>query len=286
MGCAQWETTERSGINATGIDVKHSSLSSSSRWGQDRALSDRAKTKRQLLEELQVVRRQLADLEGIDAARDQAVDTLRRFEKVVETMQLGVTITDLDGTILYTNPADAQLHGYEQDELAGKDVGVFAPKGRRRPLTLEELNAMSSWSRESVNARKDGTTFPAQLMSDVVRDGEGVPIAVVTTCEDITIRKSAEEILQERLRKSQQIAVLTRENRELRARLTKSMRTYVIRFAIFALLATVSAAIGAMIGGTPERLQRPIPIPLNPSDTVIPPLDSAALELIPSMSTR
>jgi hypothetical protein len=47
------------------------------------------------------------------------------------------------------------------------------------------------------------------------------------------------EMLQERLRKSQQIAKLTRENRELRDRLTKSLRTYVIRFALFALLAAV-----------------------------------------------
>ncbi|MDH3458881.1 MAG: PAS domain S-box protein, partial [Gemmatimonadota bacterium] len=51
---------------------------------------------------------------------------LRRLEKAVETTQLGVTVTDIEGKILYTNPAEAAMHGWSVDELLGRDVRVFA----------------------------------------------------------------------------------------------------------------------------------------------------------------
>jgi PAS domain-containing protein len=35
-----------------------------------------------------------------------------RLEQAVGTMQLGVTITDVSGHILYTNAAEASMHGY------------------------------------------------------------------------------------------------------------------------------------------------------------------------------
>ena len=45
---------------------------------------------------------------------------LLQLEKAVETMQVGVTITDLEGRIVYVNPAEAAMHGYEAEELLGK----------------------------------------------------------------------------------------------------------------------------------------------------------------------
>lgn len=124
-------------------------------------------------------------------------NAFRRLEKALDTMQLGVTVTDLDGRIVYTNPADAAMHGWSAEELVGKDVRVLGPDDRARRLAPEEIAAMGTWRRESVNVRRDGSTFPVQLMSDVVRDPDGEAIGVVTTCEDITTRKKAERALRE-----------------------------------------------------------------------------------------
>ena len=104
------------------------------------------------------------------------------LEKAVETMQLGVTVTDTGGRILYTNPADAR---------------IFAPGGSAKPLGLRGLGRMKSWRREAINVRKDGSSFRCHLMSDVVRDRDGKIVGVVTTCEDITQRKAAEVALRE-----------------------------------------------------------------------------------------
>jgi diguanylate cyclase (GGDEF)-like protein/PAS domain S-box-containing protein len=133
-----------------------------------------------------------------DITMPRRVDiAFRRLEKAVENMQLGVTVTDLVGRIVYVNPADAAMHGYPVEALIGSDVRVFAAPGTARRMTAEQIQQIKTWRRETVNVRRDGTLFPVHLMSDVVRDADGEPLGVVTTCEDITQRKMAERALWE-----------------------------------------------------------------------------------------
>ncbi len=122
-------------------------------------------------------------------------ETLLQLKKAVETMQIGVTITDINGRIIYSNPADARMHGYTREELTGSHSHVFAPSESRRSLKWEQVKSMSSWRRESANVRRDGSLFPVHLWSDAVVDDDGEPIGIVTICEDITDRKMAEAAL-------------------------------------------------------------------------------------------
>ena len=135
---------------------------------------------------------------GIDrdiSKRKRTEEKLRSLQMAVETMQIGVTITDLNGSIIYTNPAEAMMHGYTVEELIGKDVRVFAPPAIWNKMPFEQIERMGSRHRESSNVRKDGIVFPVHLLSDVVVDNNGNPLAVVSTCEDITERKRIEEKL-------------------------------------------------------------------------------------------
>lgn len=117
------------------------------------------------------------------------------LERILETMQLGVTVTDPQGRILYANPAGARMHGWSSEELVGRP-GTILDAGPAAPLPpADELPASGTWRHEAIAARQDGTTFPVQRLSDVVRDPEGRTVAVVTTHEDITRRKGHEEQL-------------------------------------------------------------------------------------------
>lgn len=107
---------------------------------------------------------------------------LRILEKAVETLQIGVTVTDTNSRIVYVNPAGAHMHGYTVEELLGKDVGIYAPPDLRNKLSESHLKNLTSWGRESVNLRKDGSRFPVHITSDVVLH-DGKPIGLISSCQ-------------------------------------------------------------------------------------------------------
>jgi two-component system cell cycle sensor histidine kinase/response regulator CckA len=129
--------------------------------------------------------------------RGPADQLLFGLEQALERMQLGFTIADVNGTILYTNPADARMHGFRAEEILGENISIFAPPANRKPLTYQKLDELQSWERVTVNVRKDGTVFPVRLQSNVMRDAAGKAIAVVTSCDDITERKRIETGIRE-----------------------------------------------------------------------------------------
>jgi diguanylate cyclase (GGDEF)-like protein/PAS domain S-box-containing protein len=101
-------------------------------------------------------------------------------------MQLGVTVTGQAGTIVYTNPADAAMHGWTPEALLGKPGSVFAPPTARKTVTTGELPNLKSWRRDGLNIRKDGTVFPVRLRTDLVKNPDGEVRGFVTVCEDMT----------------------------------------------------------------------------------------------------
>ncbi len=129
-------------------------------------------------------------------ARRQSEERLLMLKQAIESMQLGVSVTDIDGRIIYCNPAEAEMHGYSPEELIGKKAHIFSPPERWKELSRNELMQISNWKRERYNIRKDGSSFPVQLISNLVLNAEGEPIGTITNCEDITKRKNAEQALQ------------------------------------------------------------------------------------------
>ena len=135
--------------------------------------------------------------DGPDVVHEAADELLLGLELALERMQLGFTIADVNGTILYSNTADARMHGFSTDEVLGENVSIFSPPANRKPLTYKKLDDLQSWERITANVRKDGTVFPVRLQSNVMRDAAGTAIAVVTSCEDITERKRIETGIRE-----------------------------------------------------------------------------------------
>jgi diguanylate cyclase (GGDEF)-like protein/PAS domain S-box-containing protein len=141
------------------------------------------------------IERELREAAGRAARRQAesaAESALRRLVRAVETVGIGITVTDVQGKIVYTNPAEARMHGYTTEELVGKSAHVLAPPPARQGVAPQRLAALKGWRRESFNVRKDGTLFPVQLVSDVVTDASGTPIGIVTCCVDISDRQQAE----------------------------------------------------------------------------------------------
>ncbi len=108
------------------------------------------------------------------------------LRQAVEALEVGVTITGIDGRILFTNRTDAEMHGYAPAELVGQDVGVLGPEGSRQPLGRDQLDRLDRWRRRTHNRRRDGSLFPVELVSEPTRDEAGAPLGIVTSCRDLT----------------------------------------------------------------------------------------------------
>lgn len=135
--------------------------------------------------------------------RKQWEESLLSLKKAIETVELGITISDVDRNIVYVNRAEAEMHGYRVGELFGKKTSLFAPGELHHPASSNDLKKFKQRLKESVNLRKNGTTFPVMLRSDVILNDEGEPLGIITTCEDITERKKEEN--EARLRQQQLI---------------------------------------------------------------------------------
>lgn len=120
---------------------------------------------------------------------------LLQIKEAVETMKLGVTITDKRGKILYVNPTNAGMHGYKPEELIGKFSYIFTSEVLREEIDLDKIKEWQGKIRRSANIKQDGSIFQVQIISDLVKDDKGEILAIVTTCEDITQRTQGEEAL-------------------------------------------------------------------------------------------
>ncbi|MBN1446464.1 MAG: response regulator [Bacteroidetes bacterium] len=108
-----------------------------------------------------------------------------------------ISITDSDDRIIFVNDAFLNTYGYHEGDILGKHVSVLrspnAPPEETQgifPSTRE-----GGWHGEVLNRRKDGSEFPVELWTSVVRDGTGEPMAYVGVARDISERKFAEKAI-------------------------------------------------------------------------------------------
>lgn len=125
------------------------------------------------------------------------IDAQRILEKAVDAMDLGITIVDEEGKILYVNRADAEMHGYSVDELLGRKASIFGADPESSPPDQSPPSEIKHWERTTVNVRKDGTEIPVRLISDQVTDESGNSVGVFTITEDLSEQVGVERMKEE-----------------------------------------------------------------------------------------
>ncbi|OGO14645.1 MAG: hypothetical protein A2Y53_05830 [Chloroflexi bacterium RBG_16_47_49] len=120
-----------------------------------------------------------------------------RYRTLVETSPNGITLADLEGKLLLCNQQAVRLHGYSKPEaMLGIDVFKLVAPGERR---LAALNAQKTLNENRViNAeynllRRDGSQFPGEISTAVLRNTSGVPTGFISITRDITERNKAIE---------------------------------------------------------------------------------------------
>ena len=108
--------------------------------------------------------------------RERNEQNLKLHARVLDSMVEGVSLCDESGIIIYTNPAEDRIFGYERGELIGQHVSVqnTYPSEENQRIVAEVIACLKrdgSWSGEFRNRKKDGTEFTTHARITAVNAG-------------------------------------------------------------------------------------------------------------------
>src|SRR5690606_9015091 len=91
-------------------------------------------------------------------------ENLLMHSQVLECMAEGVSVSDENGIIIYTNSTEDRMFGYRRGELIGKHVTIqntYPPQENKRIVNevINQLKQKGVWYGEFSNVKKDGTPF-------------------------------------------------------------------------------------------------------------------------------
>ena len=115
------------------------------------------KTKKQFLEQVERQEKKLEHSQVKEENDCLSAQKLFALEKALDTIDIGVTITDVSGKIIYTNRAEAELHGYSVSELIGQNAGILGAfelwDEHNHTNKLELIRNMKNFSLRRLNTK-------------------------------------------------------------------------------------------------------------------------------------
>ncbi len=117
---------------------------------------------------------------------------------VLDQVKDHVTITDLNGKIIYANQAQVDILESSKQELVGQSTKIYgedADQGPTQQEIIEKTLRDGVWQGDIVNYAADGSEHIMALRTQLVHDANGKVIVLCGTATDITERKRIEEKL-------------------------------------------------------------------------------------------
>jgi two-component system cell cycle sensor histidine kinase/response regulator CckA len=139
----------------------------------------------------------------------RAEEERRRLVAAIEQAAESVLITDVEGTVLYVNPAFESTTGYTREEAIGANPRLIKSDSHAPEVYRELWNTIldgRTWHDRLINRRKDGTLIEEEVTISPVRDATGTIVNFVGVERDV----SQEVALEAQLRQAQKMEALGR----------------------------------------------------------------------------
>jgi PAS domain S-box-containing protein len=179
-------------------------------------LSDEVSWPNVLVERLSVLGNIFASALMRKRAQQAEEESEQRFRYLFEEAPIGIAIENVDGKILFANPALCSILGYDMDEIVGMNCCQFSDADAEGNdwNQFQELRAglADTYRVEKRYRRKDGTRIWGRVNVTMLRNYDGRQPVVVATVEDISAAKKTTAELNE----------LNTELRQLTTRLIQS----------------------------------------------------------------
>ncbi|MFN8239738.1 MAG: PAS domain S-box protein [Bacteroidales bacterium] len=118
------------------------------------------------------------------------------YRSVLGSVPDTITITTLDGKILFSSPSAFRMFGYDStfDFKGFSNLDFIDPDDRER--AVENMSRMFTNEHpepgEYIGLKADGTRFDIEVNGEIVRDSSGNPLNLIFITRDITQRKQVE----------------------------------------------------------------------------------------------
>lgn len=128
-----------------------------------------------------------------------------RFQAMLlDQIQDVVTATDMEGRITFVNQANCELLGKKADDIIGtyfESYGENPARGATHTEIAEQTRTKGHWRGTVVNnIDADGSDIVLDCRTQLVRDPDGKPVAMIGVATDITVRDRQERTTAIRLR--------------------------------------------------------------------------------------
>ena len=192
-----------------------------------------------------------------DALKRELVERMRaeqKYRDIFNNSLDGIFQSTDAGRFLNVNPAMARIYGYDspEDMLNSVDVvtQLYVTPERRDDVRQRLASGGRLIGYETVDCRKDGSTFWASTSAQAIHDENGAILYYEGTVEDITPRKNAEA------ERETLIQELAKKNAEL------EQFTYTVSHDLKSPLVTINGFLGYLeqdaLSGNTERLKKDI----------------------------
>jgi len=109
-----------------------------------------------------------------------------------------IIAADFDGNIIAFNEGACQIYGYAPEEVIGRQsIEIFFPvdfiEAGKLQQIIGDLIEKGRFSYEGEKVRKNGESFPAQILFTLTKDRNGKVVGFIEIVEDLTERKRVEE---------------------------------------------------------------------------------------------
>lgn len=152
----------------------------------------------------------------------------RRFRCLFESAPIGITLSDLQGNLLFVNPAFCSMLHYSPGELRGMHCNQYFDQDDNHDDAelFDELRSgiISRLSSQRRFVRKDGKRIWGRVDIALILDASGGTSYLIGMVEDITQRKLAEQELMKTRSELEQLAgYLIRSQDEERHRISREL---------------------------------------------------------------